>query len=351
MDQLYGDLLWKSFAPKSLLNKLFCTQLADSLRTWYLYRERACQEIYNKNFSDFGYNQCLWYNRNIRSKTKSYIYYEDWSDKGVLYINDFLNPPLPGSKLFEELVLDFGISKYDRRKFNFLMECIPSSWLRGSDQRSEDIFESLSSHLVDVQKIPRFVYSILTGTCTPENRIESWKNLLDMNGDEDSPEETDWEEIHLRNFKCSIDTKLRSFYFKVFHKAIAFNDFLFKINRKDSPNCNFCKKFPESSIHIFCECDNIKLIWDDLVKIIQDKEDISFSISNFEKMFGIYKDNFLTYLFLCVKYYIYVCKFQNKNPTFVGYTSFLKNNRDTEYYIAKGKGKLSQHFKKWRFDF
>ena len=67
-------------------------------------------------------------------------------------------------------------------------------------------------------------------------------------------------------------------------------------------------------------------------------------------MFGIYKDNFLTYLFLCVKYYIYVCKFQNKKPTFVGYTSFLKNNRDTEYYIAKRKGKLSQHFKKWRFD-
>ena len=94
----------------------------------------------------------------------------------------------------------------------------------------------------------------------------------------------------------------------------------------------------------------IKFIWDDLVKIIQDKEDTSFSISNFEKMFGIYKDNFLTYLFLCVKYYIYVCKFQNKKATFVGYTWFLKNKRDTEYYIAKRKGKLSQHFKKWRFD-
>ena len=69
----------------------------------------------------------------------------------------FLNPPLPGSKLFEELVLDFGISKYDRRKFNFLMECIPSSWLRGSNSGGEDIFESLSSHLVDVQKFQDLV--------------------------------------------------------------------------------------------------------------------------------------------------------------------------------------------------
>ena len=126
------------------------------------------------------------------------------------------------------------------------------SQLWGSNPGSEDTFKSLSSHLVDVQKVPRFAYSILTDTRSPDNLIESWEILLDMNADESSPEETDWEEIHLRNFKCSIDTKLRSFYFKVFHKAIAINDFLFKINRKDSPNCNFCKKkIPESSIHVF----------------------------------------------------------------------------------------------------
>ena len=26
------------------------TLFADSLRTWYIYHERACQEIYNTNF-------------------------------------------------------------------------------------------------------------------------------------------------------------------------------------------------------------------------------------------------------------------------------------------------------------
>ena len=141
---------------------------------------------------------------------------------------------LPGSKLFEELVLDFDISRYDRGKFNFLMNCIPSSWLRDSNSKSVDIFDSITSHLVDVQKVRRFAYSMLTETCVPENRIEFWEKLINMNADEDGPEETDWEEIHLRNFKCCIETKLRSFYFKIFHTAIAFNDFLFKINRKDS---------------------------------------------------------------------------------------------------------------------
>ena len=201
MDHHYGDLLWNSYAPESLLNNLNSSQLADSLRTWYVYRERACQEIYGKSFSDFGYLQCLWYNRNIRSKTKNYIYYEDWFERGIVYIHDLLNPPLPGSKLFEELVLDFDISRYDRRKFNFLMNCIPNSWLRDSNSKSVDIFDSITSHLVDVQKVPRFAYSMLTETCVPESRIEFWEKLINVNADEDGPEETDWEEIHLRNFR------------------------------------------------------------------------------------------------------------------------------------------------------
>ena len=154
-----------------------------------------------KSFSDFGYLQCLWYNRNIRSKTKNYIYYEDWFERGIVYIHDLLNPPLPGSKLFEELVLDFDISRYDRRKFNFLMNCIPNSWLRDSNSKSVDIFDSITSHLVDVQKVPRFAYSMLTETCVPESRIEFWEKLINVNADEDGPEETDWEEIHLRNFR------------------------------------------------------------------------------------------------------------------------------------------------------
>ena len=50
MDQQYGDMLWRSFAPECVLNKLHSTLLADSLRTWYVFRERACKEIHNTSF-------------------------------------------------------------------------------------------------------------------------------------------------------------------------------------------------------------------------------------------------------------------------------------------------------------
>ena len=70
-------------------------------------------------------------------------------------------------------------------------------------------------------------------TCIPENRMDFWEKLGNA---DDEVEDTDWDEIHIRYFKCSIDSHLRSFYFKIFHKAIAFNDFLFKINRRNFPN-------------------------------------------------------------------------------------------------------------------
>ena len=347
MDQQYGDMLWRSYAPECVLNKLHSTLLADSLRTWYIYREKACKEIRNTSFCDMGNMQCLWCNRNIRSRTKQLLFYEDWYEKGIQFISDLLIPPLPGSKLFEELVLDFDVSKHDKRKFNFLMKCIPSSWPQDSNSRNVDLFDTITLGLLSAAKVPKFAYSFFNEPCIPENRMDFWEKLGNA---DDEVEDTDWNEIHIRNFKCSIDTRLRSFYFKIFHKAIAFNNFLFKINRKNSPNCDSCDKFPESVIHIFFECDFVRPIWEELFKIIKDKYGIDFSASNFDKIFGVFGDKFLTYLILCLKYHIYSCKFQNKRPTFSGFKIFVKNNSECEYIIAKKRDKLSFHFEKWRFE-
>ena len=66
--------------------------------------------------------------------------------------------------------------------------------------------------------------------------------------------------------------------------------------------------------------------------MIRDKHDSNFTISSFDKICGIQDDKFLTYLFLCVKYYLYACKFQSKRPNFTNLIVFIKK-RDTEYYI------------------
>ncbi len=69
----YGDMLWTSYAPECILSNV-SSQLADSIRTWYIYRDNAVKDIFNTNFSDIGFIQCLWYNRNVRSKSKKFFF-------------------------------------------------------------------------------------------------------------------------------------------------------------------------------------------------------------------------------------------------------------------------------------
>ena len=185
---------------------------------------------------------------------------------------------------------------------------------------------------------------MLQDICTPEERYGYWNDNITV------PLDLNWKLVHNVNFMCSIDTRLRSFYFKTFHKAIALNAFLFKIKRKDSPNCSFCGTRPETIIHLFCECDIVTPLWYDLLQVILVKHDKDFSLDNFKKMFGVTSDKFLSFLFLSLKYFIYLCKFKNVRPHYEYFKKHLKSQKETEYYVAKKRGKLHLHFKKWKFD-
>ena len=340
------DILWRSHAPDNILNNLGCTQLSDSLRTWYIFRDKISAKKLDNDFLYLGYYQVLWFNRNIRSKSKLFFFYEDWFKKGIVYVKDLLNPPHPGYKLFEELVLDFDISFNERRKYNFLINNIPSPWLDGLNINDIDIHDEIIKHLKQCKKVTKYSYSIFLEECIPEKSISFWKGSCVL------PDTCtiNWEKTHLTNFKCTIDPRLRAFYFKIFHRTIAFNDFLFKIKRKDSPLCFFCNKDPETPIHIFCECPKVLPIWKVIITMINTKDKVNIQPTVFQKMFGMQDDQFLTYIFLLLKYYLYVCKFQGNSPVTEGLLALLKSNKDLEYFIAKKKNKLPLHFKKWRFD-
>ena len=80
------DILWKTYAPDTILNKLTSSQLAESLQTWYIFRESFSITAFNTAFSSIGSCLCIWFNRNIRSKSKQYFLYQDWLDRElVLY--------------------------------------------------------------------------------------------------------------------------------------------------------------------------------------------------------------------------------------------------------------------------
>ena len=125
--------------------------------------------------------------------------------------------------------------------------------------------------------------------------------------------------------------------------------FLFKINRKESPNCVFCEKKEETIVHLFCECEKVTPLWKYVTDSLARKGN-NINLTNFEKLFGIITDKFVTYILLIVKYYIYICKFRGDTPNVESLKNFIKSQRETEYYMAKKRNKLALHLKKWRFE-
>ena len=105
----------------------------------------------------------------------------------------------------------------------------------------------------------------------------------------------------------------------------------------------------------FCESSKVTDLWENLSDLTESKTGERIEFSNYQKMFGIDLEdsehkNIINFLILCIKFYIYRCKFQEVTPCFQGYKNMLKIKVNTEYKIAEGRGKLGKHFKKFSFD-
>ena len=62
-----------------------------------------------------------------------------------------------------------------------------------------------------------------------------------------------WEKTYLLAFQATKSSKLQTFQFKLLHRKIAINDFLFKIGISSNSLCSFCKEHVEILEHIFLE--------------------------------------------------------------------------------------------------
>ena len=202
-------ILFMSDAPDCVLNTLSNCQLIESIKLWYLYKNKIMD---NLGWSDFHLQNSIWWNKNVCLKSKKFFFYPVWDEKGIRHISDlFLGHNFV--KTFEDLVIEFDIPIRDRRKYNSLMNGIYLDWFQNPKNIQEDVFGKISASLLDENKVPKHVYSTLRNQAHVEAE-NKWVGCLDVLDD------VEWQDVHNANFKCTIETQLRSFYFKMFHRAI-----------------------------------------------------------------------------------------------------------------------------------
>ena len=162
---------------------------------------------------------------------------------------------------------------------------------------------------------------------------------------------TDWKKLYSLAFETTLDTKLREFQYKILNLIIFTNKKLHRFKMVDSPLCAFCNAEEESLEHLLYLCKISSFFWKELLSWIAVEANIVLNASLLDILFGKFdleKDFLLVnHMFLLAKYFIYKCKLSQVIPTLLVFKAKLKATYKVELYIAKEKGILPNHYKKW----
>ena len=73
--------------------------------------------------------------------------------------------------------------------------------------------------------------------------------------------EEEWQNIYMLAKEIIVDNKTIEMQFKILHRIIGTNSFLYKIGKSISPSCHHCEMFTENIEQILFECIFVKNFW------------------------------------------------------------------------------------------
>ncbi|XP_030848019.1 uncharacterized protein LOC115926797 [Strongylocentrotus purpuratus] len=316
----------------------------DILFAWSHYR------YYNPvKFKDIM-NQSLWNNSHIKIDGKT-IMYKKWFDKGILFVKDIMK--IDGSfKTFLELQEILQLNQGCYLEYFALLFCMKKEWKRIlkigdlEQEREEDGYMKF----ITFKKVTKPCYEKLVSTfclnLLNTNQCEKWSYDLNVN----LRDLIQWQNRFEIVYWVTLDTKIRVFQFKFIHRRLATNDYLYKIGIHNSPVCNFCKKEPQSLLHLFCTCSKIQQFWSDINAWLLRNNVYTQKFSYLDICFGFGEKthHLINTIVFYAKYFIYKTKYEEKNLSFLRFTKELDFLQQVEYIIAFRKGKQNTHKQKWR---
>ena len=191
-------------------------------------------------------------------------------------------------------------------------------------------YESFSTKLLKAKKANKLVYTKRISKKILPSRQAQQKWVTEC-GIEDE-ECIKWHETYQLAFKCSTSTRLLEFQYKILHRRIATNEFLFKIALKDDPNCSFCKDEPEKLSHLFWSCPKVTTFWTFLIQhFISSSQIIPENYRlNLLMVLGLMPDSSknhcqMNFCLLLARHYIWICKNKKTLPKVEGFFRYLKS--------------------------
>ena len=272
-------------------------------------------------------------------------FFNRWKVYGIQHMCDILNVETHNFLSFEEIKQKCNTNNFI--KYYSLLSNIPASFKRFISSNAVSFnFEAFAPSDNFIERILcnkklKFVYNLLVQKIAekPESKIYAWEQSIGESLDE-------WHCIFDIPKRCCRNTYLKCFQYKLLHRIIPTNTFLYKIHISDTRKCTFCTIYDETIEHLLYECVFVQTFWENFCHYLSPVF-TNVCIDKKTVFLGSMEDtNLLNLLFIIAKQYIYKCKLNNVLPTLEGLKCKVKNYMLLDFYSAE---KDNLKFKAERF--
>ena len=296
--------------------------------------------------SDF-INLPIWYNTDLRIENKIFMW-RKFYNCGIRYIKDLINITVSPIRVYSAAELQ----NIYHCNINFIQVASIHSSL---SKYKHEILQTPVHNITSVGKksevdmicnrknCSKYVYNkvLLKVYSKPQKIIDKWCNDLEMS-------ENEIFEAFSYIYKLTIDVKMRTFQYRLLHRYIALNNFLFRIKISETDKCMFCNLEKETLSHLFYYCVEVRNLWLHLKTWLNTK-DIYFPFVN-EKLIMLGKSDvlYIDKIILITNRYFYKTKCSGSTLSVIELKNYIKMIHETEKLIAASNGKLQLHKVIWQ---
>ena len=203
--------------------------------------------------------QSIWNNFHIKANGKS-LYNNVMMNKGIYTIADLVDEK-ESFKPWGTVSLEFSLEPVEFLHWYGILQCIHTEWkqklhrdtflLDGDQLYRESIKISLSNNTIPVlDSSTKSIYrSLVQSKFKPPTSKQYFISKFDITGDVDS-----WKNIYSLPRKVTLDSKTRTFQYKVLNNILYLNHQMFRMKIVSLPLCSFCGESSKTAGHLFLRC-------------------------------------------------------------------------------------------------
>ena len=339
LTRIYQDksLLFKCNPSDRILKLIFMEALLQNIT--------MCNKYIQPSLSTE--NTPLWYNKSLHKprRRSNDMFVEAWYERGILCIRDIVRGNTLMSR--EEISDVYDLPNIPRSVYRRVVSQIPDTMLVDIDLEGDTLNDVVEYLKYSDSKV-FYRQCVMKVKTKPERVIKKWEDELHWDFEE-------WSEILVCNYKLTHETKVKTFLFKLFHRVLPTQEFLFKVGISETDVCRLCHEEIETLLHYFCFCPVVTIFWTELFQWLREQTGETIPFESHVILFGYneildQRISGTNYIILLAKYYLYLCKHKSLYPLFEEYRVMLKEHYNIELKINTKNNHLKQHKLMWSFE-